>query len=139
MSRVKLKKNPSPQCDIMCHFSTPPPPPPYLNTYFLNDPFSFLFPRIPSKLSFVGLCSVLLGEGSTARNSSARKNCSTPKSRLLDTVWADDKNILICSKIKKVCRTCHVEQMQVLDQNEQLLELHLLNKRLKNINCSTIF
>ncbi len=71
------------------------------------------------------------GEGSTARNSSARKNCSTPKSRLLDTVRADDKNILICSKIKKVCRTCRVEQMQVLDQNEQLLELHLLDKRLK--------
>jgi hypothetical protein len=71
------------------------------------------------------------GEGSTARNSSARKNCSTPKSRLLDTVQADDKNILICSKIKKVCRTCRVEQMQVLDQNEQLLKLHLLDKRFK--------
>jgi hypothetical protein len=26
-----------------------------------------------------------------ARNSSARKNCSTPNSRLLDTVRADDK------------------------------------------------
>jgi hypothetical protein len=26
---------------------------------------------------------------------------------------------------------CRVEQMQVLDQNEQLLELHLLDKRLK--------
>jgi hypothetical protein len=32
-----------------------------------------------------------MGEGSTAQNSSARKNCSTPKSRLLDTVRADDK------------------------------------------------
>ena len=31
------------------------------------------------------------GEGSTARNSSAQKNCSTPKSRLLDTVQADAK------------------------------------------------
>ena len=71
------------------------------------------------------------GEGSSARNSSARKICSTPKSQLLDTVRADDKNILNCSKIKKVCRTCSVEQMQVLDQNEQLLELHLLDKRLK--------
>jgi hypothetical protein len=69
------------------------------------------------------------GEGSTARNSSAQKNCSTPKSQLLDTVRADDKNILICSKIKKVCRTCRVKQMQVLDQNEQLLKLHLLDKR----------
>jgi hypothetical protein len=34
-----------------------------------------------------------VGEGSSAQNSSARKNCSTPKSRLLDTVRADDKNI----------------------------------------------
>jgi len=33
------------------------------------------------------------GEGSSAQNSSAQKNCSTPKSRLLDTVQADDKNI----------------------------------------------
>ena len=33
------------------------------------------------------------GEGSSAQNSSAQKNCSTPKSRLLDTVRADDKNI----------------------------------------------
>ena len=32
-----------------------------------------------------------MGEGSSARNSSARKNCSTPKSWLLDTVPADDK------------------------------------------------
>jgi hypothetical protein len=31
------------------------------------------------------------GEGSSSRNSSARKNCSTPKSQLLDTVRADDK------------------------------------------------
>jgi hypothetical protein len=62
------------------------------------------------------------GEGSSARNSSARKNCSTPKSQLLDTVRADDKNICICSKIKKVCRTCLVEQMHFLDQNVQLLE-----------------
>ncbi len=31
------------------------------------------------------------GEGSTARDSSARKNCSTPKSRLLDIVRADVK------------------------------------------------
>ena len=62
------------------------------------------------------------GEGSSARNSSAQKNCSTPKSWLLGTVQADDKNIWICSKIKKVCCTCLVEQMQVLDQNVQLLE-----------------
>ena len=72
------------------------------------------------------------GEGSTARNSPARKNCSTPKSRLLDTVRADDKNISICSKIKKVCRTCLVKHMHFLDQNVHLLELHLLDKRLKN-------
>ena len=58
-----------------------------------------------------------LGEGS-----SARKNCSTPKSQLLDTVQADDKNIWVCLKIKKVCCTCLVKQMQVLDQNVQLLE-----------------
>ncbi len=31
------------------------------------------------------------GEGSTAQNSSAQKNCSTPKSWLLDTVRADAK------------------------------------------------
>ncbi len=33
----------------------------------------------------------LYGEGSSAQNSFARKNCSTPKSRLLNTVRADDK------------------------------------------------
>ncbi len=33
------------------------------------------------------------GEGSSARNSSARKICSTPKSRLLDTVRADVKKM----------------------------------------------
>jgi hypothetical protein len=59
-------------------------------------------------------------------------DCSTPKSRLLDTVRADNKSISICSKIKKVCRTCLVEHMHFLDQNVQLLELHLLDKRLKN-------
>jgi hypothetical protein len=32
-----------------------------------------------------------IGEGSSARNSSARKNCSTPKSWLLNTVQADAK------------------------------------------------
>jgi hypothetical protein len=62
---------------------------------------------------------------------SAQKICSTPKSWLLDTVRADDKNMWNCSKIKKVCCTRCVEQMQVLDQNEQLLKLYLLNKRLK--------
>jgi len=56
----------------------------------------------------------LNGEGSSARNSSARKNCSTPKSWLLNTVRADDKNISICSKIKKVCRTCLVEHMHFI-------------------------
>jgi hypothetical protein len=40
------------------------------------------------------------GEGSSARNSSARKICSTPKSRLLHTVRADDKNIRNCSKVE---------------------------------------
>ncbi len=34
---------------------------------------------------------IMYGEGSTAQNSSARKNCSTPKSWLLDTVRADAK------------------------------------------------
>jgi hypothetical protein len=33
------------------------------------------------------------GDGSSAQKSSAQKNCSTPKSRLLDTVQADAKNI----------------------------------------------
>ena len=63
------------------------------------------------------------GEGSTARNSSARKNCSTPKSRLLDTIRADEQiyetarinfskwinqiqadvnNIIICSKCRAI-------------------------------------
>ncbi len=41
--------------------------------------------------------------------------------------------------MKKVCRMCRVEQMQVLDKNEQLLELLLLDKRFKNVNCTTIF
>jgi hypothetical protein len=71
------------------------------------------------------------GEGSSAQNSSARKNCSTPKSRLLNTVRADDKNICISSKIKKVCRTCLVEQMHFLDKNYQLLELQLLDKNIE--------
>ncbi len=74
------------------------------------------------KLNIFKTLVSLSGEGSSARNSSAQKNCSTPKSRLLDTVRADDKNICICSKIKKVCRTCLVEQMHFLDQNVQLLE-----------------
>jgi hypothetical protein len=42
------------------------------------------------------------GEGSTARNSSARKKCSTPKSRLLDSVQADVKKNGNCSKFKKM-------------------------------------
>ena len=66
----------------------------------------------------------LNGEGSSARNSSARKNCSTPKSRLLDTVRADVKKMKTARKSKKR----HFEQMRVLDQNEQLLELQLLDK-----------
>jgi hypothetical protein len=66
------------------------------------------------------------GDGSSARKSSAQKNCSTPKSRLLDTVRADVKKMEIARKKK-----CHFEQMQVLDQNEQLLELQLLNKSIK--------
>ncbi len=41
------------------------------------------------------------GEGSTAPNSSAWKNCSTPKSRLLDTVWADVKKMETAQKSKK--------------------------------------
>jgi hypothetical protein len=40
----------------------------------------------------------LKGEGSTARNSSARKKCSTPKSRLLDSVWADSVKIKTARK-----------------------------------------
>ena len=88
--------------------------------------FLFVKRKKNQKKKKIGFCQNLFyqkkGEGSSARNSSARKNCSTPKSRLLNTVRADDKNIWICSKIKKVCRTCLVEQMQVLDQNVQLLE-----------------
>ncbi len=40
-------------------------------------------------------------EGSTAQNSSARKNCSTPKSQLLDTVRADDIKMKTARKSKK--------------------------------------
>ena len=40
---------------------------------------------------FINKNSAFRGEGSTAQNSSAQKNCSTPKSQLLDTVWADAK------------------------------------------------
>ncbi len=68
-----------------------------------------------------------MGEGPTARNSSARKNCSTPKSRLLDTVRADVKKTKTARKSKKR----HFEQMRVLDQNEQLLELQLLDKSIE--------
>ena len=71
--------------------------------------------------------NVVNGEGSTARNSSARKNCSTPKSRLLDTVRADVKKMKTARKSKKR----HFEQMRVLDQNEQLLELQLLDKSIE--------
>jgi hypothetical protein len=47
------------------------------------------------------------GEGSSARNSSARKNCSTPKSRLLDPIRADVKKMKTAQKSKKR----HFEQM----------------------------
>jgi hypothetical protein len=53
------------------------------------------------------------GEGSTARKSSAQKNCSTPKSQLLDTVRADVKKMKTARKSKKR----HFEQMRVLMQN----------------------
>ncbi len=43
-----------------------------------------------------------MGEGSTAQNSSAWKNCSTPKSQLLDTVQADVKKMKTARKSKKV-------------------------------------
>jgi hypothetical protein len=65
-----------------------------------------------------------LGEGSSARNSSAQKNCSTPKSRLLDTVRADDKKMKLLEKTPK----SHFEQMQFLDQNDQLLEFKKAEK-----------
>ncbi len=67
------------------------------------------------------------GERSTAQNSSARKNCSTPKSWLLDTVWADAKKMKMLKKNQK----SHFEQMQFLDQNDQLLELQLLDKNIE--------
>ncbi len=53
--------------------------------------------------------------------------CSTPKSRLLDTVRADVKKMKTARKSKKR----HFEQMRVLDQNEQLLELQLLDKSIE--------
>jgi hypothetical protein len=59
-----------------------------------------------------------IGDGSSARKSSARKNCSTQKSRLLDTIQAVAKIYGTAQKSKK----CHLEQMQVLDQNVQLLK-----------------
>ncbi len=68
-----------------------------------------------------------IGEGSSARNSSAQKNCSTPKSRLLNTVRADDKKMKLLENPPK----SHFEQMQFLDQNDQLLELQLLNKNIE--------
>ncbi len=51
-------------------------------------------------------------------------DCSTPFEQMTKIYGTARKS-------KKVCRTCRVEQMQVLDQNEQLLELHLLDKRFK--------
>ncbi len=60
-------------------------------------------------------------------NSSAQKNCSTPKSRLLDTVWADAKKMKLLENTPK----SHFEQMQFLDQNDQLLKLQLLDKNIE--------
>jgi len=42
------------------------------------------------------------GDGSSARKSSAQKNCSTPKSRLLDTIRADAQIYATAQKSKKV-------------------------------------
>jgi hypothetical protein len=69
----------------------------------------------------------LNGEGSPARNSSAQKNCSTPKSRLLDTVRADAKKMKLLEKPQK----SHFEEMQILDQNDQLLDLQLLDRNIE--------
>jgi hypothetical protein len=42
------------------------------------------------------------GDGSSAQKSSARKNCSTPKSQLLDTIRADAQIYATAQKSKKV-------------------------------------
>jgi hypothetical protein len=78
---------------------------------------------ITSFITFLILLTLTKGEGSTAQNPSARKNCSTPKSRLLDTIRADEQiyetarinffkwikqiradvnNIIICSKCQAI-------------------------------------
>ncbi len=55
------------------------------------------------------------GEGSSARNSSARKNCSTPKSRLLDTVRADDKSFLSTARKRNVVHVRHTFVYRAVD------------------------
>jgi hypothetical protein len=69
----------------------------------------------------------LAGDGSSAQKSSGQKICSTPKSRLLDTVRADAKKMKLLEKTPK----SHFEQMQALDQNDQLLELQLLDQNIE--------
>ena len=100
-----------------------------------NNPKKIL---IINKFYLMFILKVCVGEGSTARNSSARKNCSTPKSRLLDTVRADDKNISICSKIKKVCRTCLVEHMHFQTKMCNCSNSNCSTKSMKNVNCSNL-
>ncbi len=80
----------------------------------------------------------VFGEGSTAQNSSARKNCLTPKSRLFDTDRADVKKMKTARESKKR----HFDQMRFLDQNEQLLKLQLLDKSIEKcqlLELSKIF
>jgi hypothetical protein len=64
----------------------------FLFSLLIKTKFSFNFNGIMQWLRVIySMC--LKGEGSSARNSSAQKICSTPKSRLLDTVRADVKKM----------------------------------------------
>jgi hypothetical protein len=67
------------------------------------------------------------GEGSSAQNSSARKICSTPFEQMTKIYETAQKSKKYAVRVPRV----NFEQMQVLDQNEQLLKLLLLDKRLK--------
>jgi hypothetical protein len=72
--------------------------------------YQFKASKIPASLT-------VFEDGSSARKSSAWKNCSTPFEQM--------------HKYKKLLKKSHFEQMQVLDQNDQLLELQLLDKKIE--------
>ncbi len=82
------------------------------------------------QLPDLGVCyknkisGLIYGEGSTARKSSAWKNCSTPFEQM-------PKKMKLLEKPQK----SHFKQMQVLEQNVNCSNCNCLTKTLKNVNC----